>query len=571
MVRTVVPVVGVLAAWISCAAAQPTTFVPPVAPGVELGSAVHGVVVRGLPGGTTAESMEAGILWRALARHYRARNYQAIWCDGWGGFPSAVALFQALREAPARGLDPAAYPVDELEERVALAGFRGPRFWAETDVFLSYTFLTYARHLARGRIDPSTLEIDWHLRPRSLDLVSGLDRAAATGDVVGVLAGFEPDSPAYRALRGMLAEYRALEDVEWPALQGRFLAGVGDTLGQADAVRRLLQYTGDLPPGPARGPVVYDDLLAEGVRRFQLRHGLKADGILGPQTLARMAVPPAQRVETILVNLERWRWMPALPDSKSVLVNIPDYRLYAMGEEGDTVMTMAVITGAVDTPTAVFQDEITYMELNPEWHVPESIASGELVPRIQEDPEYLLAQNFTVYDTSGIAVDPALIDWTAVQGETLAYRFKQASGVLNPLGSIKFMFPNPFSIYLHDTPNGKLFGADMRAFSHGCVRIERPLDFADYLLAEDEAWTGEKVGEAIATGKRKWIHPRAKVPIVITYLTAFEDGAGRPSFRDDVYGVDRVVAEALAAYRPPLGSSASSRDVTAPPPLPKGN
>jgi len=570
MVRYFVPLLGIVS-WVTSVAADPVPFVPPVTPSDAVASRIHHAFAHGIPGGTPSESMEAGILWRALARFYRSRDYAPVWCDGWGGFPYAVPLFQALREAPARGLDPSDYPVDELEERVALAGFRDSKFWAETDVFLSYTFLTYARHLSKGRLDPSTLEIDWHLRPRSLNLVAGLAKAGTTGDVAGVLAGFEPDDPGYRGLRAMLARYRALEEVPWPRIQGRFLAGVGDTLGQAETVRRLLQYTGDLPPGPERTEDVYDDLLAQGVRRFQLRHGLKADGILGPQTLARMAIPPSERVETILVNLERWRWMPALPDSKSVVVNIPDYRLFARNAGGDTVLTMNVITGAVDTPTAVFQDEITYMELNPEWHVPESIASGELVPRLQEDPEYLLAQNFTVYDSSGIVVDPALIDWTRVQEESLGYRFKQASGVMNPLGSIKFMFPNPFSIYLHDTPNDKLFTADMRAFSHGCVRIEHPLEFADYLLAEDPSWTGEKVGEAIATGKRKWIHPRNKVPIVITYLTAFVDEEGRPNFRDDVYGVDRVVAEALAAYRPPLGNSASSRDVTAPPPPPRGH
>jgi len=568
MVRYVVTVLGILF-WVSLAAADPVPLVGPIPDSEATASQIRRAISRGTPTGSHVESMEAGILWRALVRFYKNRDYAPVWCDGWGGFPYSVDLFQALREAPARGLDPYAYPVDELEERVALAGFRGPRFWAETDVFLSYTFLTYSRHLARGRLDPSTLEIDWHLRPRSLDLVSGMEKAARTGDVAGVLAGFEPDHAGYRALRNMLAEYRTLEEVPWPEIQGKFLAGAGDTLGQAESLRRLLQHTRDLPAGPAMGDNVYDDLLAEGVRSFQRRLGLKEDGILGPQTLFFMRAAPTERVETILVNLERWRWMPALPDTRSVVVNIPAYRLYASDSVGDTILTMAVITGAIDTPTAVFGDEITYMELNPEWHVPESIASGELVPRIQEDPGYLFAQSFTVYDTSGSAVDPTLIDWTQVQSETLLYRFKQASGVLNPLGSIKFMFPNPFSIYLHDTPNDKLFTAEMRAFSHGCVRIERPLDFADYLLQGDPGWSGEKVGEAIDTGKRKWIHPKAKVPITLTYLTAFVDETGRPNFRDDIYGVDRVVAEALAAYRPPLGNSASSRDVTAPPPPPR--
>jgi murein L,D-transpeptidase YcbB/YkuD len=248
--------------------------------------------------------------------------------------------------------------------------------------------------------------------------------------------------------------------------------------------------------------------------------------------------------------MERWRWIPDDLGERHVAVNIPAFQLYAV-DAPDTVMTMRVIAGSTHSRTELFADEITYMELNPAWNVPESIASGEIVPKVQEDPEYLLTRNFIVYDEAGAKIDPQLIDWTRVEGETLLYRFTQAPGVLNPLGSIKFMFPNPFNIYLHDTSKPSLFSRESRLFSHGCIRLEKPLDFAAYLLQDDPEWTGEEVEAAIKTGQRRWIHLPEAMPIYLLYLTAFVDGDGSMAFRRDAYGHDQTLADALRDYTPP--------------------
>jgi murein L,D-transpeptidase YcbB/YkuD len=308
-----------------------------------------------------------------------------------------------------------------------------------------------------------------------------------------------------------------------------------------------------------------DDILAAGVANFQRRNGLTPDGVIGPKTIAQMRVTAAQRVRTVILNLERWRWLPDTLAVRHVMVNIPSYDL-EVREDGRVVLAMRVITGTKDTPTPFFQESIRHLEINPAWHVPESIASAEILPKVQLDSDYLLSENISVFDTAGKRVDPEQVEWKSLDAASLPYRFRQEPGAENPLGSIKFLFPNQWSVYLHDTPNTKLFKKDYRALSHGCIRIERPLDMAEYLLRGQTSWTKEDLVEFVKSGKRRWIDLKNPMPIYIVHFTAFSEPDGSLDFRPDLYGRDALLENAMRSYV----SAWTPPDTTAVPPVATG-
>jgi murein L,D-transpeptidase YcbB/YkuD len=496
------------------------------------------------------DSPETRRLWKLERRVYAERGYRPVWCDEDGGFPAAPALLAAVRDAADHGLDPAGYPVDKIQKLAQIGSGADVKLRAEVDVTLSTLFLTYAAHLSRGRLNPYDLPVSWYLPRRKVDLAAALEDVAATGRADRVLDRIEPNRREYVGLRRALDEMLAAGTATWPRVTGTFRAERGDTLEGLVAVRRYLAAVGDLPSGPALDPRVMDDVLALGVLRFQRRHGLIEDGVIGPKTLAQMKVPRAARVRTLLVNLERWRWLPDTLASRAVIVNVPSYDLKVVDGE-KTVLAMRVIAGTRGDPTPNFADAISHMELNPQWHVPESIATEEILPKVKADPNYLIAENISVVDSTGQEVDPTTVPWEEVNAESMAYRFRQEPGGGNPLGSIKFLFPNRFSVYLHDTPNSRLFEKDERAMSHGCVRIEHPLDLAAYLLGREGRWTRKELEDEVKSGKRKWIDLKETTPIYILYFTAFVDRDGKCDYRPDIYNRDASVDSALTVYRSP--------------------
>lgn len=496
------------------------------------------------------DSRETRLTWNDLVRFYRGRGYEPAWLSR-GRYPMARDLLDAVAGAEDHGLDLAAYPLGELSRALDENVPGEIENKLEFDVFLTHLFLTYGRHLGQGRIDPTSLEDEeWHLPRNRFDYAGTLQNALVANQVGAALAALAPHDPEYRALQMELARLREDSVRGWPEIPKMRKAALGDTASGLREVRVFLGTVGDLPPGPAADPEVFDPQLEQGVQAFQRHHGLKADGVIGPHTLAQMRVPPAERLRTVLYNLERRRWMPRSLGTDYAYVNVPNYELRIF-EGGETALVLRTITGAKDTPTPTFQDEIEYMELNPDWHVPMSIASEELLPKIQEDPAYLASQNIDVLDAEGAVVHPDSISWTGVLPESLGYRFRQAPGSLNPLGSIKFLFPNPYSVYLHDTNNTRLFEREDRALSHGCVRTEKPLTLATYLLRNDPRWPREEIEAKVQTGKRSQIRLQKPLPIVLVYLTAFLEEDGKVGYRQDVYERDARLGEALAEYRSP--------------------
>jgi len=352
--------------------------------------------------------------------------------------------------------------------------------------------------------------------------------------------------PSVTGLQKVLQDYQEIAAKGgWPALPKVDKLQKGDQGPAVELLRKRLFVTGDLSKGKTGD--VYDDSVVEAVQRFQMRHGLEPDGTVGKETLEALNVPVEDRIRQIQVNLARKATLPRESAPRYVVVNIPDFRLKVI-ESGKKALGMKVVLGQRkqwQTPT--LDSQIKYLILNPKWNVPAGIFAKELIHDLRKDPTYLERHRMKVISADG-EVDPATIDWNSVDAKNPKMRVVQREGAGNSLGRVKFMFPNPYDVYLHDTPQKKLFARNMRALSHGCVRVEQPLDLATYLLGKDDAsWNREKIESAINTGRNRDIPLATPIPVHIIYMTAWVDDDGKANFRNDVYGRD---AGALAEIAP---------------------
>ena len=493
-----------------------------------------------------------------MRRFYRQRGHRPAWLTGGAPSGQARALLDVLGKADREGLPRESYRVGAIETAFEdLAGIGPltkiePARLATIDVLLTHSYLKYASNVHRGRIHPRALPHDWIARPRSLDYVAHLAAALDRSRVEASLEELPPPHPEYRRLRESLAHYREIAaEGGWPGVgQGRTL-DLGDRGARVATLRRRLAASGDLA-GPAARGEVFDRSVDRAVRRFQARAGLDADGRVGPDEIAALDVPVADRIRQIELNLERWRWLPAELGDRYVVVNVPEYTLY-VNEHGRDRWSMRVIVGEEFTPTSIFSDTLTHMVVNPAWNVPASIATGEIGPELARDRDYLARHRMRAFDAEGKELDARAAASAAAGGDS-ELTIRQDPGEGNALGRLKFMCPNRFNVYLHDTPRADLFGAEERDFSHGCIRLERPLDMAEYLMRGESTWGRERIEQAIAADSVREQHVRlpSKVPIHIFYWTAWTDDGGVAHFRDDVYEIDAMLERALARREAPV-------------------
>jgi murein L,D-transpeptidase YcbB/YkuD len=343
-------------------------------------------------------------------------------------------------------------------------------------------------------------------------------------------------------LKALLARYREQKAKGgWPLVPAIKLKPGQDSRHVPVLASRLAasgDYAGTIPP--AGTSARYAPSLQDAVKAFQRRHGLADDGVVGPAVISALNVPIDRRIEQVAMNMERWRWLPRDLGDRYILVNIPEMWLDVY-EKGTIPLSMRVVVGKADTPTPIFNDRMTYLVFSPYWNVPPSIAEGETMPALMNDPEFLARNNMEVLDTSGNVVDPATID----PDDPTAYRFRQKPGTSNSLGLVKFMFPNQFNVYLHDTPADSLFERATRSFSHGCVRVEDPVALAHYLLRDQPEWTAERIGEAMHAGEERNVKLKTPVPVYLGYWTARVRPDQTVQFRDDVYRIDRRLSARL--------------------------
>ncbi len=422
----------------------------------------------------------------AVKTFYARRNFAPAWND-----THAAALLRAIEHADDDGLSPDEYI----------------RPWNEgRDVLLTDAFLTYATHLARGRVDPETLDRVWCIEPRQIDLPAVLEAALADGAIERVLPTLAPRHEPYRRLRRAYHVYRAMSD--WTPIERGQSMRLGD---RGPRVQRLRARLG------IAGGDLFDDATDAEVRDVQRHHGLSDDGIVGPKTLEQLNVPRIERVRQIAANLERWRWMPADLGPRHLLVNIAAFQLDLVDGER-TSLSMKIVAGKQYTATPFFAANVERVIVNPPWNVPDKIAYEELWPKQRRDPGYFAREHMRVVEGGRIRQDPG--PWCA-------------------LGRIKFDLPNRFNVYLHDTPAKSLFGVDLRAFSHGCIRLEKPIDLAIALTGR----TREEIETLIAREREVTIPLATPVPVYVLYWTAFVADDGHVEFRRDVYGRDpRLVA-----------------------------
>jgi murein L,D-transpeptidase YcbB/YkuD len=481
---------------------------------------------------------------------YGRRAYRPAWVSDSGPSPLAGNLLAIIEAADAEGLDPNDYPHAAI--RALLNAARAPDTLARLDLLLTRTLLAYGTDVSRGRIDPAAADSPWTAAPRPVDLGAALESALGSGGPAQALERLAPPQAPYAALRRALQRYRdAAAHGGWPAVPAgpELVPGTRDS--RVAILRTRLVSEADLAPGDDSGDV-YDAAAVQAVRRFQTRHGLDPDGVLGAETLAALNVPVSQRIGQIELNLERWRWPPRSLGLRYIMVNSAAFTLEVV-DSARQVMTMRAIVGRSDRPTPIVSGRITGVIFDPVWNVPRSIAVEEVLPLVQRDPRYLEQHTITVFEDSSrtaLQVDPGTIDWAAMTEESFNLHLRQAPGGDNPLGGVKVVFGSRFNVTIHDTPLRSLFRERVRTFSHGCIRVDRASDLVTYLLQDSVRWRGDSVRARMAGATEEAVTLPQPVPVHLSYWTAWVDDRGWVHFRDDVYGWDARLADALASHRP---------------------
>ncbi len=477
----------------------------------------------------------------AVAAFYRNRNYAPIWTDE-GSIARRAALFATLSRAGDHALPVVRYDVAGLEALLAAARTEGDR--ARAEVALTRAYLAYATDVKSGVLTPKKLDpgiVREIIRPDPAVLLA----AIATRDPARVLRDLAPKSPAYTQLMRAKFDLAArIASGGWgPVVQAKALDR-GESGDQVIALRNRLISMGYMPP-TASG--TYDAAMQAAVLRFQVDHGLTADGIARAHTLQEINVPPEARMKSIVVAMERMRWMGDAPlGDRYVWVNQPDFTAKIIDHGKVTFQTRSVIgKDLLSQHTPEFSDEMQHMVINPSWGVPRSIIVSEYLPLLQRNPNAV--GHLQVIDSRGRVVPRGAVNFAGYSARTFPFGLRQPPSDGNALGKVKFMFPNRYNIYLHDTPSKSLFANEVRAYSHGCVRLADPFDFAYALLSAQSDDPKAEFASHLKTGRETTVKLVKNVPIHLVYFTAFPGAKGQITYRDDVYGRDKMLYEALTA------------------------
>ena len=470
----------------------------------------------------------------ALMAVYGAGQFEPLWKDA----ARAGAVAKVLTEAGRHGLNPEDYHLQAIQKRLSVHD-RAEQI--VLDLLLTDGLMSYASDVRVGRVSPRQVRGEQYVRPQVLDPAQLVLNAAAAQDLPVFLAELPPHSKLYWGMVQALEKLRAMPD--WPQIADGRKLEPGDTSQRLLTLRQRLAASGELG-GAAEQGNVFDDKLVEAVKAWQERNGLEPDGVVGRASLAMLNIPRSVRVDQIVANMERMRWLPDSLGQRYVMVNVPGYSLVAV-KDGTTDLTMKTIVGRPARPTPIFSDTIRFVEFNPDWSIPPTIVREDVIPNMIKDPDFLMrVKNARVY-RNGEEVDPWSIDWSRVRPRD--YRFRAPPGPRNPLGTVKFLFPNRFDVYLHDTSEPEKFAEYERAFSSGCVRVSDPAGLANWLLADKEGWSDEKRQSILDSRRQTRLNMANPVPVWITYRTAWMDESGTPVFRPDIYGRDPDLAAAIRA------------------------
>ena len=491
-----------------------------------------------------------------VQQFYKGRNYELAWFKNNKLIPQVDKLIEAIGHSDKEGLSHQKYKVKDLREMYrAYAALPASdkdkqQKQEELDVALTASYFNYASDFYKGAVDPhSAAGIEWEVKRNKIKLDKALE-AILEEKENSPYYEFEAMHEGYVQLRNALVKYREIqENGGWEKIEGPKVVKLNDTAEVVLALRKRLLSQQQLPKQDT-ALMVYDEKVKDAVAKFQKRHGLLVDGILGPQTYGTLNVPVEERIEQLVLNMERWRWLPKdlSPDGdKHLLVNIPAYQVHVV-ENGQEVMQMKAVVGKTMHSTPIFSHKIQYLMFAPYWNVPNSIVANEIKPKMQQNRNWLASQNMEMVTTFGPnarRVPVSRVNWNTLTQENFRYRIRQRPGPNNSLGKVKFMFPNEYSVYLHDTPADHLFSEADRDFSHGCVRLEKPADLATYLLRNKPGWDRQRVVQAMNAGNEQRVNLPEEVPVYLVYFTAWVDEAGKVQFREDLYGHDKDLAQKL--------------------------
>jgi murein L,D-transpeptidase YcbB/YkuD len=484
-----------------------------------------------------------------IAEIYAENEYRPLWASR----DRLDRLDDLVAYAVEQGLDPADYPLELVRSRLPPSGLPGDvNQRAEVDILATETAVRVVYQVRFGRVDPGRLFPDWNFDRR---LVQDLDPVVVLLDMIGAenprqaLGALVQRGSLYQDTVAALARYRELAAAGgWPAVPTGPTLRRGDEDARVTALRARLAVTGELDGEVASSR--FDRALEIAVEDFQARHGLDVDGAVGPATLEALNVPVSARIEQIRFALERQRWVfedVQSLDGRLVMVNIASAEV-SFFEGEDVVWRSRAQIGRPYRQTPVFRDDIEYLVFNPTWTVPPTILKNDVLPPLLADPAgYLAEKNMDLLDRDGRVVPVDAVDWDTVGPESFPYIVRQRPGPWNALGTVKFIFPNPHFVFLHDTPSRDLFERAGRAFSSGCVRVEDPYGLAELLFDAPDVWNRRSFQEVLDTGQIRTIHLETTVPVFLLYLTAEADDDGYVRFFKDVYGRDARLREAMSA------------------------
>jgi len=493
---------------------------------------------------------------RLMTEFYQSYGYSLPWVRGMEPSAQAQQVIAILKNADQEGLFAEDYDGPRWGDRVAKLKPIAPQP-SETDAVrfdaaLTVCVMRYVSDLHIGKVNPKHFGFGFDIEARKYDLPGFLKKDVVdASDVAGILAQVEPPYPGYRrtikALQTYLELAKEYDGEPLPAVKGTIAPG--DSYPGVPRLIRFLRLVGDLPPDAnvPEDETIYQGPLVDAVKSFQRRHGRDSDGRIGSQTLADLNVPLRQRVRQMQLTLERWRWMPDAYQKAPIVVNIPEFRLRAYDEKFKIALTMNVVVGkAYDHSTPVFEEKMAYVVFRPYWNVPYSIAKAEYLSRVARDPDYLSKKGFEVVNSRQEVVTSGTVTSDVLEQLRAGKLFlRQAPGPKNSLGLVKFIFPNDYSVYMHDTPAQEFFSKSRRDFSHGCIRLGKPADLAVWVLRDNPGWNMDRVRAAMNGSATQQVNLAHRIPVLIVYGTVIVTEDGTVHFYDDIYGHDASLEEVL--------------------------
>ncbi|WP_292968278.1 L,D-transpeptidase family protein [Nitrosomonas sp.] len=506
-------------------------------------AAVNADAIRAQLGKNSGDGMNEAELTE-LRRFYSQRNYQPVWSQAENARAFLDMALILIGKADEEGLDSGDYHIEVLhrlrdESPVSLA----------LELGTTRSLLALAHDMYRGRLKATSADPDWYIPQPPFDSADFLQQSVASvnpGGLERAFAGLPPDMPQYRALKQQFSrlQNQVAAGTKWTQIPDNIPSLHPQTRHAAIPLirRRISQAYGvfEKPEYDIAGndsSDFYDNRLETAIRTLQRQYGLNADGVIGKNTRQALNMSAVEQLQQLRITLERLRWLPRKLGSRYILVNIAGFNLTAV-HDNERVLEMRIVVGRDYRSTPSFSSRISHLILNPYWNVPASIAAKDLLPKQRHNPNFFTSEGIRVFSDSRheFELDPYAIDWSSA-GRSFPYTLRQEPGRKNALGTIKFMFPNPFSIYLHDTPSKSLFQKDIRTFSSGCIRLEKPLNLAEFVLGA--AFSKAAIQEKIDSGKTQTVHLPEPVSIYLLYLTAWSDEQGEVYFSSDVYGRDR--------------------------------